>query len=195
MQKQDLISDLKTTESAFATLKKGYLFNIPMDIEIYQALVSKLSTEALTLKAFYAKAQTLANLSDLDVDQAQAKSLELRTVINSTCMDFFEQDPAVKKFKEAMVANISKEKMDKILTVMERDNLELVVDEFSNKFKILNFYNQVQFECDFTPLDKILEFYGLDLKDEKSYLIIAVYGDEDFIENLRNFLVFNLFLA
>jgi hypothetical protein len=82
MTKQDLLHDLHSPSSTLSVLQKGYLFTIPLDEEIYLALVSKLTKEA---KEAGDTLETLDNHNtEAELEAALGKLDEINRVVFST---------------------------------------------------------------------------------------------------------------
>lgn len=196
MVKSDLIRELKTSpESVLSILQKGYLFHFPMDEEIYQVLLNRLTTDANLAGTILEKgAKDDPSVSTDDVEAANKTLEEIRGVVFNTCLSQVHREPYVSKAILTIQKKINSKFISKVQDKLN-EGYTFIQDPFTQNFKILNKFNQCVSETPFTPISTILNQWGVDSKDPQFFLFFAAIFPREDLTNFKQSYAFSQFFS
>jgi hypothetical protein len=193
MTKEDFLQELKNPQtSTLEVLEKKYLFHIPLDEEVYQAIVEKLCLEANLAGMILEKAaKDLGNYSESEVLKAQEEFSKIRQVVFSTCLSKLQKE----KYMAESTALIQK-KTNSMIPHIQRnlnEGFSFAQDPFTSNFKVLNKFNQCVFETPYVSAKDILQTWGVDTSSKYFFLFYAALFPIKEIIEYRQAYTFGIF--
>lgn len=189
MNKQDLLQDLNSSNSTLAVLQKGYLFQIPMDDEIYTALVKKLMAEASEAGKNLETGDNSLPAGTIESSLAQIE--EINKVVFNTILSQLHKDAYI---SECIVA-VQKRVNPKTLALLNHylsQGYSFAQDPLTGDFKILNVTNSLVATYPYQSIKDILQSMGVNTLDPMFYLFYAAIFPRQDLELFRALVTFDL---
>lgn len=188
MNKSDLLVDLNSSESTLKVLEKGYLFHMPLDEEIYMALVKKLSLEANQAGLVLESEDSLPGGS---VESSLLKMEEVNKVVFSTILDLFHKENYVVSSMLSIQKFVNPSKIAQMQQYLNQ-GYSFAQDPVSGNFKILDKTNSLVATYKYQSIKEILQDMGVDTSHSLFYLFYAAIFPRQDLELFRALTTFNL---
>lgn len=189
MTKENLLKDLSGPESSLEVLTKGYLFSVPMDEEIYLALVTKLTQEANEAGNLLEHADD--NTPAGSVDSALAKIEEINKVVFNTILDKLHQDPFVSASIRAVQKRVNPDRINQLQHYLDQ-GYSFAQDPLTGNFKVLDQTNSLVATYKYQSIKEILQDMGVNTLHPMFYLFYAAIFPRQDLELFRALATFNL---
>jgi hypothetical protein len=189
MTKSELLLDLQTPASTLEVLQKGYLFQVPLDEEIYQALVQKLSAEANGAGKIIENADD--SLPTGAIDSALAQLDEINKVVFSTILNNLHKDPYISASIIAVQKAVGPTKVAQLNHYLS-EGFSFTQDPLTDNFKILDKTNSLVATYPYQSIKDILQDLGVDTTHPMFYLFYAAIFPRSDLELFRTLFTFNL---
>jgi hypothetical protein len=189
MTKQDLLHDLHSPSSTLSVLQKGYLFTIPLDEEIYLALVSKLTKEA---KEAGDTLETLDNHNtEAELEAALGKLDEINRVVFSTISSQLHKEPYIAHSIQKVQKYVTSKKVAQLQGYYTQ-GYSFLQDPLTGDFKILNLTNSLVAVYPYKSAKELLQLMGVDTSDAMYYLFYAAIFPREDLNLFRALATFDL---
>lgn len=184
MEKKDLILELTTSqESAYNIFLKGYLHSFPMDEDIYQALLPKLTTEANELGAQLELFNLLpSSFSQAQLDELSTKTTNLELLVFNVCSSHLSKETY---FGECITQLQSKLRPSFVsqYQAVQNQGYEVIAD--ANVLKIIDMAGQLTYQSAYTPMKEILKEWGINTTHPQYYLFYFTQIPPEDLETYR----------
>lgn len=189
MTKQDLLTDLNSPSSTLAVLQKGYLFKVPMDDDVYSALVNKLMAEA------NGAGKVLENVDDSlpagTMESALAQIEEINKVVFNTILSQLHKDSYISQSIVVLQKRVNPRALTQLQHYLSQ-GFSFAQDPLTGDFKILNATNSLVATYPYQSIKDILQEMGVDTYDPKFYLFYAAIFPRQDIDLFRMLATFDL---
>lgn len=189
VNKSDLLKDLKSSASTLEVLSKGYLFHMPMDEEIYEALVTKLSEEANGAGKVLETADS--SLPEGTVDAALDQLEEINKVVFNTILSQLHLDTYMSESIRAVQKSTNSHRIAQMQSYLNQ-GYSFAQDPLTGDFKVLNVTNSLVATYPYQSMKDLLQKMGVNTQDSKFYLFYAALFPRQDLDLFRTLATFDL---